>query len=148
MSVFFLSFCKLTSTSLQHGRSPRILQQNSAYSCRRFFSNTIPNNSNTGGSSKVRSPPSSSGFALRERASGGGAASRPFGQQNRSFEPCTGIRVDEGWSEPTGPLARRRAERKKENRQPKGAKERKQTTQGRDGRTARRHDTGILRRGV
>ena len=28
------------------------------------------------------------------------------------------------------------------------AKERKQTTQGRDGRTARRHHTGILRRGV
>ena len=27
-------------------------------------------------------------------------------------------------------------------------KERKQTTQGRDGRTARRHHTGILRRGV
>ena len=30
----------------------------------------------------------------------------------------------------------------------KEKKERKQTTQGRDGRTARRHHTGILRRGV
>ena len=29
-----------------------------------------------------------------------------------------------------------------------GRKERKRTTQGRDGRTARRHHTGILRRGV
>ena len=31
---------------------------------------------------------------------------------------------------------------------PSKKKERKQTTQGRDGRTARRHHTGILRRGV
>ena len=43
---------------------------------------------------------------------------------------------------------------KKENRQPKGGmpsferkEERKQTTQGRDGRTVHRHHTGILRRG-
>ena len=34
------------------------------------------------------------------------------------------------------------------DRVPTCAKERKQTTQGRDGRTARRHHTGILRRGV
>jgi len=41
--------------------------------------------------------------------------------------------------------------RKKGNTQTKRGerkKERKQTTQGRDGRTARRHHTGILRRGV
>ena len=41
------------------------------------------------------------------------------------------------------PLALRESERRD-----KGKKERKQTTQGRDGRTARRHHTGILRRGV
>ena len=50
------------------------------------------------------------------------------------------------------PPARAGKERKKENGQPKGGmgrkkEKRQQTTPGRDGRTARRHHTGILRRG-